>query len=119
MSSKSKDAITSWYQKNRSLVLRQTPVWVQSFTFLLVSLGALATFIAFFAKIDEVITVQGKLESSKGRREIESPVGGKVEKFLVKDGEFVEKGQLIMRFDTKEAASEKSARKRMALEEQL
>ena len=119
MSSKSKDAISSWYQKNRSLVLRQTPFWVQSFAFLLVSLGSLATLIAFFTKIDEVITVQGKLESSEGRREIESPVGGKVDKFFVKDGEFVKKGQLIMRFDTKEAVSEKSSyMQSIALEEQ-
>ena len=119
MDTKPDSRISSWYQKNRSLVLRQTPFWAQAFTAFLISLGSLAVFIAFFTKIDEVISVQGKLESDIGRRELESPVGGKVEKLFVKDGQFIKKGQLVLRFDTKEASSEKQALiKNLSLEKQ-
>ena len=119
MSSESPKTINAWYEKNRSLVLRQTPFWAQAFTALLISLGSFVFLIAFFTKIDEVISVQGKLESNIGRKDVESPVGGKVDKIYVKDGDFVKAGDRILKFDTKEALSEKDAvLKNISIEDQ-
>ena len=70
-------------KKNRSLVLRQTPVWAQSLTSLAIALGSLLVVGGIFFRIDEVKnTVQGQLKSIGGTIELESPIGGQVEIFL-------------------------------------
>ncbi|MCP9909687.1 biotin/lipoyl-binding protein [Cyanobium sp. BA20m-p-22] len=52
-------------------------------------------------KIDEVVTVQGQLQSIGGSVELKTPVGGKVAEVFFKDGQTVRKGQLLLiRFDT-------------------
>ena len=97
------DAANRWLEKNRSLVLRQTPVWAQSITAIVVCLGSLAVVGGFLFKIDEVVTVQGQLKSIGGTAEIETPAGGRIAETFVSDGDFVEKGQLLVSFDTREA----------------
>ena len=97
----------NWIAKNRSLVLRQTPLWAQGLIGILVSLGSIAVLGAIFFKIDEVITVQGQLVSLQGSIDVESPVSGKVAEVFFKDGQPVKKGDLLLRFDTRQALSQK------------
>ena len=101
-----KNASDRWMEKNRSLVLRQTPVWAKSLVTLLLSLGSVAVLGGIFIRIDEVITVSGQLKSIGGTVEVETLVGGKVET-VHNDGELVEKGQLLVSFDTREASEQK------------
>ena len=96
-----------WLQKNRSLVLRQTPVWAQSLAGILVGLGVVAVSAGIFFRIDEVVTVTGKLEALTGSVDVKTPAGGKVASTFFKDGELVTKGQLLIRFDTRQAASDR------------
>ncbi len=107
------DAANRWIEKNRNLVLRQTPVWVQSMTIIFVSLGTLAVAGGIFFKIDEVVTVQGQLESIGGTVEVKTPAGGRVAQVLFKDGDVVEKGELLLSFDTSKAAYEKETLTRL------
>lgn len=93
--------------KNRSLVLRQTPVWAQTLVAVAVSLSGIALLGGIFFRIDEVITVQGQLKSIGGTVDVETPAGGRVEEVLFKDGDYVEKGDLLVRFDTRDAAQQK------------
>ena len=51
------DATNKWMLRNRSLVLRQTPVWAQRFAGILIGLGSIAFIGACFFRIDEVVTV--------------------------------------------------------------
>lgn len=104
---KSGDAANRWLARNRSLVLRQTPVWAQSLAVLLIGLGSIAVVGSIFFRIDEVITVQGQLKSIGGTTEVKTPVTGKVADVFFKNGEFVENGQLLMRFDTRQAEDDK------------
>ena len=104
---KAGDAANRWLAKNRSLVLRQTPVWAQSLTALLISLGTIAVVGGILFRIDEVVTVQGQLKSIGGTIDVETPAGGLISDVFFEDGEIVEKGQLLLRFDTRRAASEK------------
>ena len=104
---KAGDAANRWLERNRNLVLRQTPVWAQSLAVLLASLGTIAVVGSFLFKIDEVVTVSGQLESVGGTVEVKTPAGGRVAKVLFKDGELVEQGQLLIVFDTREAMDEK------------
>ena len=107
LKSKAGDTANRWLEKNRNLVLRQTPVWAQSFAVILIGLGSLAVIGGIFFKIDEVVTASGQLKSVGGTIQVKTPAGGRVAEVLFKDGDHVEKGQLLVRFDTREAIDEK------------
>lgn len=102
-----KGSADRWLARNRSLVLRQTPVWAQTLSGLLLFLGGIVTIAGFTFKIDEVVSVRGKLESVLGRTDVKSPVGGKISQVFVADGKLVQKGQLLATFDTTQASEDK------------
>jgi len=113
------DATNRWLAKNRSLVLRQTPVWAQSMAAIVIALGTVVVVGGVVFKIDEVVTVQGQLQSIGGSVDLKSPVGGKVAAVFFKDGAKVRKGELLIRFDTRQAADEQRTLKQLiGLEEQ-
>ncbi|MCB4411495.1 HlyD family secretion protein [Synechococcus sp. MU1611] len=103
---KAGEAANRWMAKNRSLVLRQTPVWAQSLTAILIGLGTFGLLASIIFKIDEVVTLQGQLKSIGGTVEVKTPAGGRVAEVFFKDGQQVQKGQLLIRFDTRQAADE-------------
>ena len=101
------------------MVLRQTSRWGQIFLLSLVGLGATAFATAWFYRLDEVITVQGRLQPQKGGVEVKSPVGGQLAALLVKSGDRVNQGQPLLRFDVKAARSDEgNLSKQLVLEEQ-
>ena len=91
--------------KNRSLVLRQTPIWAQSLSGIVISLGLIGVSAGVIFKIDEVVTVSGQLISVDGSTGVKTPVGGKVAMVKFRDGQSVEKGDLLVQFDTRQAIS--------------
>ena len=96
----------NWWDRQHSLVLRQTPRWAQSLTLALVLLGGGAIVASSVIKIDEVITVTGTLKPAAGIYEVKTPAGGLIESVFVKDGERVERGDLLVKFDTRRAEQE-------------
>ena len=104
---KAGDAANRWMARNRSLVLRQTPVWAQSLAAILIGLSTTAVLGGILFRIDEVVTVQGQLKSIGGTVEVKTPAGGRVAEVLFSDGDVVHKGQPLMRFDTRQAMDEK------------
>ena len=95
-----------WWDKQHSLVLRQTPRWAQFFVLGLVILSSGAIIASSIIKIDEVITVQGKLVPKSGSYEVKTPAGGLVEEVLAGDGDYVRRGEIVVVFDTRRAAEE-------------
>ena len=80
-------------------VVRQSPTWARASILSLAgsavfSLGWLAV-----AKTDEVVTVSGSLEPIGSVQEVQMPLGGIASEILVKDGEEVKEGQVVMRLD--------------------
>ena len=69
---------------------------------------------AFTARIDQTVTVRGRLEPSGSVQDVESPSGGVVSKVFVKDGQQVQKGQSLFDVEAKGLAS-----RRLALETTL
>ena len=57
-------------------------------------------------KIDEVVSVKGQLEPISGTTDIKTPVGGKISRVFISDGDTVKKGQLLLAYDTTEASSD-------------
>ena len=97
-----------WLAKNRSLVLRQTPFWAQSITCIVIGLGGIVIIGGYLFKIDEVVTVNGQLEPISGTTDIKTPVGGKISKVFISDGDIVKKGELLLAYDTTQASSDKA-----------
>ena len=64
---------------------------------------------AFTAKIDQTVTVRGRLEPSGSVREVESPSAGVVSKVFVKEGVEVKKGQPLFDVEAKGLASRRKA----------
>ena len=64
---------------------------------------------AFTAKIDQTVTVRGRLEPSGSVRDVESPSAGVVSKVFVKDGEVVKQGQPLFDVEAKGLSSRRKA----------
>lgn len=107
LKNKVRDTANQWMERNRSLVLRQTPIWARSLIVFLLSLGSIAVLGSIFIRIDEVISVGGQLKSIGGTVAVKTPAGGKVSEIFFEDGDFVKKGDLLVRFDTRQASQEK------------
>ncbi len=75
------------------------------------ALGAIGAFglWAVFAPLGETIAVQGKLQPGSKVKTIQAPVAGVIETILVKDGQAVTQGQVLIRFDLREARSRLTA----------
>lgn len=78
-------------QQSRFLV--RTIIWV-----LLGTTGAAFAWLAL-AKTDEVVVAPGKLEPIGDVKTVQMPVGGVLDQILVKDGQRVKKGQILLRLD--------------------
>ena len=64
---------------------------------------------AFTAKIDQTVTVRGRLEPSGSVREVDSPSGGVVSKVFVKEGDSIKQGQPLFDVEAKGLASRRKA----------
>ena len=80
-------------------MVRQTSKWGQIFLLSLVGLGATAFTTAWFYRIDEVITVQGRLVPQKGGVEVKSPLSGQLAQVIVGNGDQVAKNDELLRYD--------------------
>ena len=117
LKSKLTDASDRWMERNRSLVLRQTPIWAKSLIVMLLSLGSIGILGGIFIRIDEIISVPGQLKSIGGTVEVKTPAGGKMKMSIMKTDNF-EKGDLLIQFDTTEALEQqKTLTKLIKLEE--
>ena len=103
--------------QEHTVMVRQTSIWGQIFLLSLVGLGATAFATAWFYRLDEVITVQGRLVPQKGGVEVKSPVSGQLDQVLVQNGEPVSQGQVLLRFDVRSAKAQETAlSKKLSLE---
>ncbi len=91
------------FPQEHTVMVRQTSKWGQIFLLSLVGLGATALATAYIYRLDEVITVQGRLVPQSGGVAIKSPLNGQLADVLVKNGQRVEKDQILLIFDVKDA----------------
>lgn len=98
-----------------TMVLRQTHFWSRSILWIIIGTFLAAVLWACLAPIDEVVHATGKLEPRGSVRDVQAPVGGVVEESLVREGDSVKAGQLLVRLDAKVSAAEvKSLEERLA-----
>ncbi len=91
---------------DQPLVLRQSPKWTQAILWTLVGSVTFGLIWASVAKIEESVPAQGKLEPQGAVKEVRAPANGVLKEILVKDGERVQAGQVILRIDSTAAKAQ-------------
>tara|TARA_Y100001933_G_C18988021_1_gene559300 strand:+ start:595 stop:1824 length:1230 start_codon:yes stop_codon:yes gene_type:complete len=79
--------------------IQQSPVWIKSTTLGLIGTAVFGISWLALAKTDEVVSVTGKLEPLGLVQNIQMPLGGIASRILVKEGEEVKAGQVLMHLD--------------------
>lgn len=82
-----------------------SPVGVR-LLYAIAALFILAFVWSFFGKLDVVASSNGKLQPQGNVKVVESLATGKVERILVQNGDWVEKGQILAMLDTSEVNSQ-------------
>ncbi|WP_413747171.1 HlyD family secretion protein [Synechococcus sp. MIT S9507] len=109
----------SWFQRGQNVleqavnstdhdesVLEQPRQWMQAITWGLIGTTAFGVAWLCIAKTEEIVVATGKLDPLGAVKEIQMPVGGIAEKILVKDGDQVKAGQVLMRLDTETSSQQ-------------
>jgi hemolysin D len=90
----------SIHSDSEDVVLQQSRRWARAITWTLMGVTAFGVGWLALARTEEIVTAPGKLEPLGVVKDIQMPVGGVVEQVMVKEGERVKKGQVLLRLDT-------------------
>ena len=109
----------SWFQKGQNAleqavkssdhdesVLQQPRHWMHAITWGLIGTTAFGVAWLCLAKTEEIVVATGKLDPLGAVKEIQMPVGGIADEILVKDGDRVTAGQVVMRLDTESSSQQ-------------
>ena len=99
---------------HEEMVLQQSNCLAKAITWALIATTGSALAWLAFAKTDEVLIATGKLQPIGDVKVVQMPVGGVLQTMLVKDGEKVKKGQVLLRLDN-EASLDRQARTRQSI----
>ena len=84
---------------HEEMALQQSRFLARAITWALVGTTAAGMAWLALAKTDEVVVASGKLQPIGDVKTIQMPVGGVLQTMLVKDGQHVSKGQVLLRLD--------------------
>lgn len=109
----------SVHSESEDVVLQQSRLWARSISWALIGVTGFGLGWLAIAKTEEIVTAPGKLEPLGVVKDVQMPVGGVVDAVLVKEGERVRKGQLLLKLDTEATVDRKaSVEKTIAYKEQ-
>lgn len=97
------DGFQLW--EGSSAFVNQGRHWSSSLIWITAALFGCTVIWAFTAKIDQTISVRGRLEPTGSVREIESPSNGVVRKVFVGDGDSISVGDPLLRVESKGLSS--------------
>ena len=94
---------------DQPVVLRQSPVLARAIIWIiLVFTGTFFTW-AYFARLEQVVAGVGQLEPKGDVKEVQAPVNGIVKSVSIEDGDKVEKGELLLTFDSDAALANQNS----------
>jgi HlyD family secretion protein len=96
------------------VALQQSPHMVRWLVWLLMGTTAFGVGWLALAKTDEVVTAPGKLEPIGDVKTVQMPQGGVLKEMLVKEGQRVRKGEVLLRLD-----NEASVQRQVGLERSI
>lgn len=89
--------------------LKPSRKWNSIVIWTLVYIAGFGFIWAVFARVDETVQSLGKLEPRGTTIDVKVPVGGVIKQILVKEGEIVDKDQILLQLDTTAAESKLKA----------
>ncbi len=97
---KAQNLLENKVQRNeKSVVLQRSNLWAKYITGSLIGGTIFGIGWLTFAQTEEIIIVQGKLEPLSGVIDVQMPIEGITKEILVKEGERVTKGQVLIKLD--------------------
>ena len=105
--SSSNSEFEAW--EGSSVFVEQGKHWSSAFIWLTCLLFGSVLFWAFVAKIDQTVSVRGKLEPNKSVKVIESPSTGVVLSVSVKEGQLVARGEHLLTVESKALSQNKAS----------
>lgn len=97
----------SW--EGSSAVVQQGRHWTSALIWISSTLFGAALIWAFTAKVDQTVSVRGRLQPTGSVQEVDSPSNGVVRKVFVKEDELVTAGQPLLDVEAKGLASRREA----------
>ena len=95
------DKVNKIFEGENNLVfLRQSRFWFNAISWTLISTAGLGVAWISIAKTEEIVIATGKLEPKDGVIEVQMPLEGVTRKIFIKEGEIVEKGDVLIQLDT-------------------
>ena len=107
------EKITSDKDSNNWSNLKSSRKWNKSIIWSLVSVAGFGIVWSIFAKIDETVQAVGKIEPLGSTLDVKVPMGGVIKKVLVKEGQLVDKNQVLLELDTTAVMSKLKALKQV------
>ena len=92
-----------------SVVVQQGRHWTSALIWISSTLFGAALIWAFTAKVDQTVSVRGRLQPTGSVQEVDSPSNGVVRKVFVKEDELVTAGQPLLDVEAKGLASRREA----------
>ena len=99
----------SFKDDNNRVILKQSRIWANSITWVLISGSVFGIGWLAVAKTEEIAVTIGKLEPKGGVIDVQMPIEGIAREILVKDGDFVKKGEILINLDTEITEAQNSA----------
>ena len=87
-------------------ILQQGRFWMRTVTWTLIGTTVFGVAWLALARTEEIVVASGQLEPIGSVQDIQMPLGGVADQILVKEGERVKAGQVLMKLDT-EASEER------------
>ena len=84
---------------HQQVAIKQSPRMVRMVVWVLMGTTAFGVAWLTFAKTEEVVTAPGKLEPIGDVKTVQMPQGGVLKQMLVKEGQRVSKGEVLLRLD--------------------
>ncbi|MCU0524757.1 MAG: HlyD family efflux transporter periplasmic adaptor subunit [Elainella sp. Prado103] len=91
---------------DQPIILQQPNTWSRAILWGIVGVATFTVGWASLAKIDEAVPAQGQLQAQSATQPVQAPFGGVVEEILVRDGQAVKQGDVLVRLDPTAAAAE-------------
>ncbi|GAB4383337.1 MAG: HlyD family type I secretion periplasmic adaptor subunit [Elainellaceae cyanobacterium] len=94
---------------DQPVILQQTNIWSRAILWGIVGFASVGVLWASLARIEEAVPATGQLQPQEQVQPIQAPVGGVVEEIYVEDGQRVQRGDLLVRFDPTAAEAERQS----------
>ena len=90
-------------------ILQQSRLWMSTVTWALIGSTVFGVTWLALARTEEIVIASGQLEPVDSVQDIQMPLGGVVDQILVKEGDQVEAGQVLMKLDTEASEEQRNS----------